>query len=295
MVVFHKSVLLNEVLINSNLQSDSASLIFDMNLGEGGHSLAFLERYPNVRVIGVDADKEIIERANERLEPYKNRFQSQIAWSDEFLSSYGGENPSVILFDLGLSMYHYKGEERGFSFKDKTLDMRFSKDARLSAKDVVNAYKEEDLAKVLYEYGDERKSRSIARAIVGARRKKKIESADELHEIITSCFSERVKRESKMDVATRSFQAIRIEVNDELGRLKRALESAYKCLSDGGRIEVISFHSLEDRIAKWYFRSLQSDGKVEIITKKPIIPTEDEINNNFAARSSKLRVVKKER
>lgn len=292
--VFHKSVLVDEVLEYSNLKGKKDALVFDMNLGEGGHTERILEKFPFVKVIGVDADSDIVERANERLKPFNDRFKSVVSWSDEFLSS-TTEEPDLILFDLGLSMYHYKNEERGFSFGDDTLDMRFSKDGGLSAKDVVNTYKENDLADVLYKYGDEKKSRAIARAIVNARKTHKIESASELHTIITSCFPYRVQRESKTDVATRSFQALRIEVNNELGRFKRALESAYERVKICGRIEVISFHSLEDGIAKWYFRSLLSEGKVKILTKKPITPSDTEIEINNASRSSKLRVVEKER
>lgn len=293
MIVCHKPVLLNEVIENSN--ADNATLMFDMNLGEGGHTEAFLSKYPSLRVIGVDADKQMIERANERLKAFGDRFSSVHAWSDEFLLSYKGERPSLILFDLGLCMFHFKEANRGFSFNDEKLDMRLSEDEVKNAYIVVNTYSEKEISDILFKYGGEKKSRLIARTIVNSRKQKRVETSKELHDVILSCFSPKEKAVSKTDVATRSFQAIRIEVNDELKRFERALMSAYEILNVGGKIEVISFHSLEDRIAKWTFRSLNSEGKVRIITKKPIIPSDIELEDNPASRSSKLRVVVKEK
>lgn len=291
----HKSVLLNEVLSFSGLDKNKKALMADMNLGEGGHTLAFLKEYPHLAVIGVDIDSDIEEKALAFLSDYKDRFECVNAWSNEFLKNYTGEKFDLILFDLGLSMFHFKEVDRGFSFKDENLDMRLDKNQVLSAYDVVNTYNEKKLADILYLYGGEKKSFRIAKAIVERRRIKKIESSDELHSIIETCFPTKVRRTSHTDVATRSFQAIRIEVNNELKRFEEALTFAYENLKIGGRIEVISFHSLEDRIAKWYFRSLSDEGKVEILTKKPIVPLENETDINNASRSSKLRVVKKVR
>lgn len=291
----HTPVLLKEVLEYSGLSKEKNALMADMNLGEGGHTLAFLSSFPLLKVIGVDIDADIEKKACTFLNDYKNRFECKNAWSNEFLKSYDGEKFDLILFDLGLSMFHFKEKDRGFSFKDEALDMRLDRTSPFSAATVVNTYNEKKLADLLYEYGGERNSRRIAKAIVEARRVKKIESANELHSIITSCFPTRIVKTSHTDVATRSFQAIRIEVNDELNRFKEALKYAYENVKVGGRIEVISFHSLEDGIAKWYFRSLKDEGKVEILTKKPIVPGENETDRNNASRSSKLRVVEKVR
>ena len=289
----HTPVLLEEVLTFSGLDENKKALMADMNLGEGGHTLAFLKKYPHLDVIGVDIDSDIEKKAVAFLGDYKDRFKCVNSWSNEFLRTYDGEKLDLILFDLGLSMFHFKESERGFSFKDESLDMRLDKNASLSAYTVVNTYSERKLADVLYEYGGETKSFRIAKAIVERRKIKKIETASELHSIIESCFPMKVVKTSHTDVATRSFQAIRIEVNDELNRFKEALKYAYVNLKIGGRIEVISFHSLEDGIAKWYFRSLKDEGKVEILTKKPLVPETDETAKNNASRSSKLRVVKK--
>lgn len=293
MTAIHKSVLLNEVLELSG--ADNARLMFDMNLGEGGHTFSFLNKYPQLKVIGVDADEKMIERANERLFPFKDRFKSVHAWSDEFLSSYKGEQPDLILFDLGLCMYHFKEAQRGFSFTDEKLDMRLDENSSKSAYTVVNTYSEEALRDILYKFGGEKNSRRIAGAIVKYRKNKKINSSSELHEIISGCFSVSQRTKSKTDVATRSFQALRIEVNDELKRFQSALLSAYEILNVNGRIEVISFHSLEDGIAKWTFRSLNADGKISILTKKPVVPSDEELTNNPSSRSSKLRVAVKEK
>lgn len=293
MTAIHKSVLLNEVLEYSDAQN--VHLMFDMNLGEGGHTYSFLNKYPHLRVIGVDADEKMIERANERLVPFKDRFKSVHAWSDEFLSSYTGEKPDLVLFDLGLCMYHFKEAKRGFSFTDEKLDMRLDENAKKSAYTVVNTYSEESLADILYKFGGEKNSRRIASEIVKYRKNKKISTSLELHEIISGCFGKVYKAKSKTDVATRSFQALRIEVNDELKRFQSALLSAYEILNENGRIEVISFHSLEDGIAKWTFRSLASEGKMRIITKKPITPPPEELTDNPSSRSSKLRVAIKEK
>ena len=267
MTAIHKSVLLNEVLELSG--ADNARLMFDMNLGEGGHTFSFLNKYPQLKVIGVDADEKMIERANERLFPFKDRFKSVHAWSDEFLSSYKGEQPDLILFDLGLCMYHFKEAQRGFSFTDEKLDMRLDESSSKSAYTVVNTYSEESLRDILYKFGGEKNSRRIAGAIVKYRKNKKINTSIELHEIISGCFSASQRAKSKTDVATRSFQAL--------------------------RIEVISFHSLEDGIAKWTFRSLNADGKISILTKKPVVPSDEELTKNPSSRSSKLRVAVKEK
>lgn len=289
--IVHTPVLLNEVLNNSSLSIENKSMMIDLNLGEGGHTEAFLKKYNNLSVIGVDRDKTIIEKAKERLSIFKDRFTAINAWSDEFLKNYKGDSPDLILFDLGLSMFHYKEAQKGFSFKEETLDMRFDDEQILDAKKIVNTFKEKELEDIFFKYGDEKKARQIAKKIIEYRKNKKIESAVELHNIINSCFKSNVKKHS--DNATRVFQALRIFVNDEINRFQNALSLSFDILKDNGRIEVITFHSIEDRVCKYYFRNLFKENKASIITKKPIIPSLDEIKNNVSSRSSKLRIIEK--
>ena len=292
MQIWHKSVLREECL--SFVKRYDVGKLVDCNLGEGGHARYFLENKEDLHIIGVDCDDEIIERARENLSGYDGRIEFISSWADSYLRSLPDESVDCVFFDLGISMFHYREAGRGFSFSDdESLDMRLCRSDALTAYDVVNRYPESKLADVIYEYSDERKSRRIARRIAEERRKGKIRTSMQLAEIVRSAFAPFEIRRSAIDVATKTFQAIRIEVNGELVRLKDELDSAARVIAKGGLIMVISFHSLEDRIVKRKFKEIAAEGGFEIILKKPIAPGDEERNDNPASRSAKLRIVRR--
>lgn len=323
MEIVHTPVLLNECLeylspIDEKLGQNQ--LMIDSTLGEGGHSYNFLKKYPTLSVIGLDADKVIQERAKERLAEFDGRIRFFNGWFKDFYASYknndeileinkfGFERPDVILFDLGISVFHYEKSKRGFSFRyDEKLDMRLNENSSVSAYDIVNTMNEEKLANLIYLYGEEKLSRRIARAIVEARMGGKIESSKALAEIIWNSVPSQY-RYGQIHPATRTFQALRIAVNEELNNLPLALFDAFNALKENGKMGVITFHSLEDRIVKEFFKNLGKrcvcppevatcvcGGKqcAEVITRKPLIPSEEEIKMNSPSRSAKLRVVRK--
>ncbi len=294
MEFLHYPVMHDEVLSLLTLPGDRDSVLIDCTTGEGGHSKLFLEKYPRVSVIGLDRDSEIQKKAVERLKEYTTRFQPVNTWFNDYLSSRESESADAVLFDLGISIFHYEESERGFSFRrDEELDMRLDTSQSLTAGTVVNEYREETLADVIYRYGEERYSRRIARAICEYREKKKIETSRELADIIWSSVP-REYRYGRIHPATRTFQALRIEVNRELDRIEPALTEALRVLRKGGRVAVITFHSLEDRIVKWTFKDrAEKYGDIRILTKKPVVPTDRECDENPPSRSSKLRVVEK--
>ena len=286
----HYSVMQNEVLSFLN-PGDKEALLVDCTLGEGGHSNLFLQRYPNLKVIGLDRDCRIMEKAKNRLAPYGDRFQARNIWFDEFWKNYDGPAVDYVLFDLGISVFHYEESGRGFSFKrPEKLDMRLDVDGALDAAQVVNTYDEKSLADLIYNYGEERYSRRIAAAICSYRQTKQIEYTDELADIIWDAVPNEY-RHRRIHPATKTFQALRIEINGELDRIEPALEGAVKALKPGGRIAVITFHSLEDRPVKWFFKN--HENILEILTKKPLEPTQEECDANPPSRSAKLRVVEK--
>ena len=286
----HYSVMQNEVLSFLN-PGDKEALLVDCTLGEGGHSNLFLQRYPNLKVIGLDRDCRIMEKAKNRLAPYGDRFQARNIWFDEFWKNYDGPAVDYVLFDLGISVFHYEESGRGFSFKrSEKLDMRLDLDGALDAAQVVNTYDEKSLADLIYNYGEERYSRRIAAAICSYRQTKQIEYTDELADIIWDAVPNEY-RHRRIHPATKTFQALRIEINGELDRIEPALEGAVKALKPGGRIAVITFHSLEDRPVKWFFKN--HENILEILTKKPLEPTQEECDANPPSRSAKLRVVEK--
>lgn len=288
----HYSVMPNEVLASLIPPQEGAATMVDCTCGEGGHTHRFLAAYPNLRVIALDRDAGILEKAKVRMEEYASRFTPLNIAFDEFFKTAEEEQYDLILFDLGISSYHYEESGRGFSFrKGETLDMRLDPTDPISAMDVVNGYPEERLADVIYRYGEERYSRRIARAIVTERRLSKINDTERLAQIIYKAVPPSY-RYGYLHPATRTFQAIRIEVNGELDRIEVALAGAVRSLKKGGRIAVISFHSLEDRIVKWFFKDLEGD-QVNILTKKPLVPSEEERNENPPSRSAKLRVIEK--
>ena len=313
MEIVHTPVLLRECLdflspVGEPYEKNA--FMIDATLGEGGHTNAFLSKYPELKICGVDADSVIQQRAKERLSCFGDRIRFFNGWFNDFYSSYPAEmpKPDLILFDLGISVFHYEKSNRGFSFRyDETLDMRLNENGTVSAFDIVNSYSEKDLADLIFLYGEEKLSRRIASAIVEARSVSEISSSKSLAEIIYNCVPEKY-RHGAIHPATRTFQALRIAANDELGHLPKALFDAFNCLNAGGKMGVITFHSLEDRIVKNFFRNLGKEcvcppefaecrcgGKqcAEILTRKPVCPGEEEIKVNSPSRSAKLRVVRK--
>ena len=309
MDIVHYSVLKNEVV--SFLKPDKpGQILVDCTTGEGGHTELFLKTYPDMKVICLDADSSIMKVAEKRLECYSSQITFYNQWFNQFFRDYPDniERPDRILFDLGISTFHYEKSERGFSFrKDEKLDMRLDENLEISAADIVNTYPEVELARIIYEYGEERYSRRIASAIVRTRKENRFEYAKQLSDIVWKAVPDPYRR-GRNHPATKTFQAIRIVVNGELARLEEALEAALRVLKVGGKMGVISFHSLEDRIVKRYFKKMSLEcvcppevprcicrGKsiVKLITKKPVAPDESEIRKNLPSRSSKLRVVEK--
>jgi 16S rRNA (cytosine1402-N4)-methyltransferase len=283
----------------------------DATLGEGGHSRLFLSRFPDLRVIGIDADREIQERAREGLGEFGDRIRFYTAWSQEFFARYPPdlERPDSILIDLGVSLYHYERGGRGFSFrKDEVLDMRIDRDRGQGAAELLARISEGDLADLLYANAEERFSRRIARAITEARRRGALTGSAALAGIVEQAVPP-AYRHGPVHPATRTFQALRIAVNGELSRLEELLEAALGVLKPRGRMGVISFHSLEDRVVKNFFRERGRDctcppnepicsrygerRRVNLLTRKPVAPGEDEVRNNPPSRSAKLRVVEK--
>jgi 16S rRNA (cytosine1402-N4)-methyltransferase len=292
----HTSIMPNELLAHL-VPHGTGPVMVDATCGEGGHTHLFLSTYPNLKVIGVDRDREIQEKARIRMEKFGFRFEAVNAWFDEFFKEAEDASFDLILFDLGISMFHFDESQRGFSLrKGEPLDMRLNSDDAISAFDVVNRYDEKKLADVIYAYGEERYSRRIAQAIVQQRKTKTIATTDDLAGIVYKSVPP-AYRYQKIHPATRTFQAIRIEVNHELDRIEPAITEALRTLKVGGRLAVITFHSLEDRPVKWLFKNLAQEDPpmLNILTKKPLTPGEEEIASNPASRSSKLRIVEKVR
>lgn len=303
----HRSVLAQEAL--SYLEPNGPDpLMIDCTLGEGGHSFAFLSTYPQLRIIGLDRDPVIMEKAKHRLAPFGERFKAENTWFDDFLAEYDGEAPAIILFDLGISVFHYEESNRGFSFsRSEDLDMRLDPSASISVAELVNTYPEKEIADIIYQYGEERYSRRIAAAICNARKTQAIVRSDELADLVRRSVPSSY-RYGRIHPATRTFQALRIAVNGELDRIVPAVERAIDLLRPQGRVGVISFHSLEDRPVKYLFRR-KADGcvcppeaprctcggkpAIRILTKKPVIPTEQECKDNPPSRSAKFRVAEK--
>lgn len=309
MEIIHTSVLLQESLTHLAPENPH-SLMIDGTLGEGGHSEAFLEAFPDLRIIGIDADVRIQSRARERLSPYGERMCFYPGWSDNFFKDYPTDEkkPDIILLDLGISLFHYEKSGRGFSFRsDEPLDMRLDPLSGESAADIVNTMKETELADLIYQFGEERYSRRIAKVICEKRSASKFATAKALADCIYSAVPSDY-RHGRIHPATKTFQALRIAVNEELTRLPRLLSLALDVLVPGGKFGVITFHSLEDRIVKNYFRTMSKAcicppevpickcggrPKVDLLTRKSISPSEEEISLNPPSRSARLRIVRK--
>ena len=300
----HYTVMLNEAV--DALECQDGKVYVDCTLGGGGHSELILKRIsPNGRLIAFDIDNEAIAHARKRLKNYSNLTIVKSSYTNikEELHKLGIEKiTGGVILDLGASYHQLTKAERGFSFsKDAPLDMRFDMDSDFSAYDVVNNYSETDLVRIFSEYGEEHFSKRIAKKIVETRRTKPIRTTKELADLIISA-TPRVK--SHIHPATRVFQAIRIEVNDELKNVNFVLHDILDLLDKGGIISVISFHSLEDRIVKQFFKFESQKcrcndmickcppPKIELVNRKPIMASEKEISENPPSRSAKLRVVR---
>ena len=294
----HVPVLLNESI--EGLDIESGDVVIDATLGAGGHSSEIARRYDGVRIVGFDLDenalglaKKSIKEAGGTLIPIHANFRKM----NNLCVENGIDHADAILFDFGISSMELGESGRGFSFKyDEPLLMTLQNpitDDTLTARDVVNSTRENELADIIFKFGEERFSRQIANAIVMARRKQKIETTFELAEIVRNAVPN-FYRNGRINPATKTFQALRMYVNDELGAIEDGLESAWQILSPGGRIATITFHSLEDRIVKNYFKKkAKEDKEAELITKKPIVPQRKEVIINPRSRSAKLRILKK--
>lgn len=305
----HISVLLHESIDALNLPAaierakseGRKAVVVDCTLNGGGHSTAIAERFPHdVYLVGIDLDAQALERARQRLQATGVTFtlcHGSFRDIDKHLATAGFAKADAILADLGISSNQYDESGRGFSFlKDEPLVMTFAEapgeHSRFSAFDLVNGWEEAAIADVIYAYGEERFARRIAKAIVEKREVKEIKTTFELVDIIRASVPVFYTK-GRLHFATRTFQALRIAVNDELGALKDLVKKAIIALAPGGRLAIISFHSLEDRIVKQMANKAAEDELINKITKKPLIPTEDEQMANPRSRSAKLRIIEK--
>jgi 16S rRNA (cytosine1402-N4)-methyltransferase len=305
----HVPVLLREAI--EYLAPQAGGVYVDGTLGAGGHTEEILRRSaPDGAVVALDRDVEAVERSRKRLSVYGERAvlrQANFRDIDRVLGGLGIGAVDGVLLDLGVSWFHLKTPERGFSFLlDGPLDMRMDRRGGRTAADLVSRLPREELARVIREYGEEQKAGAIARAIEKARARGPITSTVQLAEIISSVFPPHLPR--RIHPATRTFQALRIAVNDEVESLREGLRQAHRVLKPGGRMVVISFHSLEDRVVKQLFASWAKGctcpprvpvcvcgqkPSVRVLTKKPVLPSEEEVERNPAARSAKLRAAEK--
>ena len=304
----HVSVLLEETIEALNIKEDG--IYVDCTLGGGGHSSEIVKRLSSKgRLIAIDQDKDALKAAKERLKVYDNitYVHNNFYNIDDILENLNIEKIDGITMDLGVSSYQLDNAERGFSYmKDSSLDMRMNRDNDLSAYEVVNNYSEEKITKIIRDYGEDRFAKNIAKKIGMARDIKPIETTSELVSIIKTAIPMKFQRDGHP--AKRTFQAIRIEVNQELAILNKAIEDSILHLNEGGRIAIITFHSLEDRIVKVKFKEIQNPclcpkefpicacgkvGTIKPISKKPIEPGDEELGLNSRSRSAKLRVAEK--
>ena len=305
----HKSVLLDECIEGLNIREDGIYL--DGTLGGAGHSSEIVKRLTTGRLIGVDRDQVALKAAGERLAPYKDRVtlvHSNFSEIASVLDELELDQIDGMLFDLGVSSPQLDDAERGFSYMaDAPLDMRMNRQDALTAWDVVNTWDRAELKRILYEYGEERYAPQIAAAIERRRTEKPIETTLELTDVIRGAMPPQALRE-KQHPAKRSFQAIRIAVNDELGSVETVMKDAIPCLNPGGRLAIITFHSLEDRIVKNGMAEAAKGctcppsfpvcvcgkkPKVKLISRKPIVSGDEELERNPRARSAKLRICEK--
>lgn len=296
--MIHKTVLLLEAI--DGLDIKNGDIFVDGTLGGGGHSEEVAKRFgDSVVMIGIDLDPEAIERASARLSPLNPNIkyiQGSFRNIDNLLEISGIKSVDKILLDIGLSSNQFEDSGRGFSFqKDEPLIMSFKKDLKpedLTAKEIVNTWDLENIATILRGYGEEEFAWKIAKAIVARREIKSIDTTFDLVEIIKIA-TPKWYHHKRIHPATKTFQALRITVNDEIESLKEGVAKGFSVLNPGGRLAVISFHSIEDRIVKNFYRDKDKEGLGKVITKKPIIPTETEIAENPRSRSAKLRIIER--
>ena len=303
----HKSVLLYETVDELNIKPDG--IYVDGTLGGGGHSYEIAGRLSEGgRLIGIDQDEDAIKAASKRLEPYMDRVtivRNNYCNMDKVLDELGIDKVDGIMLDLGVSSYQLDAADRGFTYNvDTALDMRMDQRQEITAKDIVNEYSEFDLYRIIRDYGEDRFAKNIAKHIVAARQEKPIETTFELNDIIKAAIPMKV-RATGGHPSKRTYQAIRIQLNKELEVLENYIDMMIDRLKPEGRLCIITFHSLEDRIVKTRFRNNENPctcppsfpacvcGKVpkgRVITRKPVVPTDEEINENIRSKSSKLRV-----
>jgi len=293
----HTPVLLKT--LSGILRYPADGTVVDATIGYGGHALEFGGRLTQKGLlIGLDVDNASLAATGRKLENLNCRVElvrENFGRLDEVLEQSGIEQVDVILADLGVSSGQLADAERGISFqRDGPLDMRMDTRLQKTAADLVNGLGQDDLANLIYQYGEERRSRRIARGIVTARRQKPLERTSELVKVIIRSLGITTKgRKSRIHPATRTFQALRIAVNDELGQLETLLQKAPQLLKTEGQIAIISFHSLEDRLVKYNFRENHKNGCYEILTKKPLVADNEERQQNPRSRSAKLRIARK--
>ena len=305
----HVSVLLKETIDNLNIKPDG--IYVDGTLGLGGHSYEIANKLTTGKLICIDKDERAIEYATKRLEKFADRIvfaHSDFRFTSDVIKSCGFDSVDGVIFDLGVSSPQLDNAERGFSYmNDAPLDMRMDESSDLTAYDIINKYDEKALADIFFTFGEEKFARKIASRIVEERQKHPIDSTFELVDIIKGSMPASALRE-KQHPAKRCFQAIRIAVNDELGAVSQMMDTVPDCLNEGGRLCVISFHSLEDRIVKNKIRERENGctcprevpvcicgftQTLKSVYKKPIVPTDEEIETNPRARSAKLRVAER--
>lgn len=292
--MMHVPVLLKEIVDYLNLQANENFI--DATVGQGGHTAAILEKNkPKGKVLGIEMDTDIYKELKEKMVRMSDRLilindsytnLEKIVKKNDFKPVHG------ILFDLGMCSWHLEASKRGFSYlKDEPLDMRFNPKNDLTAAEIINFWDIEKIEKILREFGEERYARRISSAIKEARKKERIVGTRQLVDILKKVLPKNYEKK-RIHFATRTFQALRIAVNNELQVIEDGIKQAIKILEPGGRIAVISFHSLEDRIVKNLFREKAKTGELNILTKKPISPSLEEIRDNSRSRSAKLRVAR---
>jgi 16S rRNA (cytosine1402-N4)-methyltransferase len=297
----HYSVLLKEsVELITERDVNEELVLVDLTFGGGGHTIALANMYPKSRVFATDQDQEALANGKKIIE--ENELQDRITllnmnfedFPDYFEKNYSDLKIDGVVADLGVSSHQFDTAERGFSFRfDANLDMRMNQDSDLTAEVIVNEYELEDIDQILQEYGEERFSRRIAEKIIEQRKIDRITTTKQLENIIFHCYPSKL-RHGKTHPATKSFQALRIAVNRELDVVQNVISKLYKLLNNKGRLAFISFHSLEDRIVKREFKDLAINHYGLLLTKKPMMASEEELSENSRSRSAKLRIIEKD-
>lgn len=289
----HIPVLTNKVLKHLDIKENQNFV--DCTVGAAGHTSAILAKNkPEGKVLGIDRDREVIEKLrNKNLSDRLQLAQGNFSELDRLVEEHGFNQVHGILFDFGVCSHHFERSGRGFTYrKEEPLDMRFDVDQGQKAQDIVNKKSKEELENILTEFGEEKYADSIASEIVESREEELITTTTQLVEVIREAVPDKYEHQKK-HFATKTFQALRVAVNDELKNIKKGLRKALRVVRPEGRIVAISFHSLEDRIVKKFFKKKQKQEQLKIITKNPINPTSEEIEKNPRSRSAKLRAVEK--